>query len=721
LFWEAVADVPDISKLLDAKSVAVVGASPDATRLRGILFDVLTRGDYAGRIYPVTPSHDEVMGHKAYKTVADIPETVDLAILAIPAGAVVSELERCGAAGIKAAAIVTSGFAEQAGSEGEAMQRDLSAVIEKYDMAVTGPNSLGFINFAAGLAPTFSPAIARASLPLIPEWHDEGGRVAVIAQSGAIGFGIYDRGRLREIPFRYVITTGNEAGLRAFDIVDYLLDEGETEVFALFLEDIRDGDQFRRVAAKALAAGKPILAVKIGRSQAAQESAASHTGAMVGSDRVNRTVMEAYGVTICEDLDQLVDYTAAFYHNRTKLPRGRRIGISAGTGGGGGWIADQCDAFGLEVPVLDAAARKAIDTILPEYGSSRNPVDGTAQAIGEIGNAALAHLTSQSTNIDATIMICSARAAYRFEKERDSFLQLGRDGAKPSVTWTYTWPTQETVAFFASAGVPLYTDTANAAGAMAALATYRETRDGFAAPLAQSEVNDTERQTLAVTIGDAGYEHAARTLLSAHGIGTVQGVLVDSAEAAAVAMRAISGRAVMKIQSPDILHKTEAGGVRLAIETPEAAAAAYEELVASAKAYNTAARIAGVLVEPMAPTGVELILGVQNDSSFGPTIMVGLGGIFTEIFEDTVLSLPVAGRDQAISLLKRLKGAPLLFGARGRPPADVVAAADLIVALSRFAVLASDKIDSIDLNPVIVHSEGHGLSVVDALIVPAGH
>jgi acyl-CoA synthetase (NDP forming) len=709
--------VPDISKLLSAKSVAVVGASPDNKRLRGILFEVLCRGDYAGRIYPVTPSHDEVMGHKAYKTVADIPETVDLAVLAIPANAVVAELERCGAAGVKAAAIVTSGFAEQAGSEGEAMQRDLSAVIAKYDMAVTGPNSLGFVNFAEQLSPTFSPAIARASLPLLPEWHGEGGRVAVIAQSGAIGFGIYDRGRLREIPFRYVITTGNEAGLRAFDIVDYLLDDGETEVFVLFLEDIRDGAQFRRVAAKALAAGKPILAVKIGRSEAAQESAASHTGAMVGSDRVNRAVMEAHGVTICEDLDQLVDYTAAFYHNRTKLPRGRRIGISAGTGGGGGWIADQCDVFGLEVPVLDDAARKVIDAVLPEYGSSRNPVDGTAQAIGDIGNAALAHMTSQARNIDATIMICSARAAYRFEKERDSFLQLGRDGDKPTVTWTYTWPTQETIAFFASAGIPLFTDTSNAAGSLAALATYREARDGFVAPLALDDDSEADRAELAGAIADAGYEFTARKLLSRHGIGSLSGKLVESAEAAAAAVRGLSGRAVMKIQSPDILHKTEAGGVRLAIETPEAAAAAYEELIASAKAYNRSARIAGVLVEPMAPGGVELILGVQNDSNFGPTIMVGLGGIFTEIFEDTVLSLPVATPEAAVALLKRLKGAPLLFGARGRPPADVNAVAELVVALSRFAVRAGDRIASIDLNPVIVHPEGDGLSVVDALIV----
>jgi acyl-CoA synthetase (NDP forming) len=712
--------VPDISKLLSAKSVAIIGASPDNKRLRGILVEVLCRGNYKGRIYPVTPSHDEVMGHKAYKTVADIPETVDLAVLAIPANAVVAELERCGAAGVKAAAIVTSGFAEQGGEEGAAMQRELSEVISKYDMAVAGPNALGFVNFAEELAPTFSPAIARASLPLLPEWHDEGGRIAVIAQSGAIGFGMYDRGRLRELPFRYVITTGNEAGLRAFDLVDYLLDEGETELFMLFLEDIRDGDQFRRVAKKALEAGKPIVAIKIGRSEASQESAVSHTGAMVGSDRVNRAVMEAYGVTLCEDLDQLVDICAAFYHNRTKLPQGRRVGISAGSGGGGGWIADQCDVHGLEVPVLDAEARKTIDAVLPEYGSSRNPVDGTAQAIGEIGNASLAYLTSQAKNVDGTIMVCSARAAHHFQKERDSFFKLGRDATKPVVVWTYTWPTQETMAYFASAGIPLFTDTANAAAAMAAMATYRETRERFIEPLSAKSISSAERRFVATALGDATYEYTARKLLAEHGIGTLAGELVDSAEAAAAAVARLGTRAVMKIQSPDILHKTEAGGVRLSIENQEAAAKAYDDLLASASQYNASARIAGVLVERMAPAGVELILGVQNDSSFGPTIMVGIGGIFTEIFEDTVLSLPVANREQAVALLKHLKGAPVLFGARGRPPADVDAAADLIVALSRFAVLAGDHVASIDLNPVIVHPEGQGLSVVDALIVPSG-
>ena len=486
--------MPDISKLLSAESVAIVGASPDATRIRGILFDVITRPGYEGRIYPVTPSHKEIAGHTCYATVDDLPEAVDLAVLLVPAEVVAAELERCGKAGIKAAAIIASGFAEQIGDEGDAMQRALSEVIAKYDMAVTGPNALGFVNLAKSFLPTFSPAISRPALPLLPEWHTEGGRVAIIAQSGAIGFGMYDRGRLREIPFRYVVTTGNEAGLRAFDLVEYMLEEDETDLFCMFLEDIRDGEQFRRVAARALKENKQLIIAKIGRSQAAQESAASHTGAMAGSDRINRAVLEEYGVILCDDLDQLVDTAAAFYHNRNKLPKGRRIAISAGTGGGGGWMADMCDGLSLEIPVLDAAARQKIDAVLPPYGSSRNPVDGTAQAIASVGYAELLRLTASAENIDGCIMVTSARNAHHFTKEEDKFFAIGRDGSKPVVAWTYTWPSQETIAFFAAAGVPLYTATRSAANAMAALANYREARDAFSEPLQVPNHGTANRQ-----------------------------------------------------------------------------------------------------------------------------------------------------------------------------------------------------------------------------------
>ena len=708
--------MPDISKLLSAESVAIVGASPDATRIRGILFDVITRPGYEGRIYPVTPSHKEIAGYTCYATVDDLPEAVDLAVLLVPAEVVAAELERCGKAGIKAAAIIASGFAEQIGDEGDAMQRALSEVIAKYDMAVTGPNALGFVNLAKSFLPTFSPAISRPALPLLPEWHTEGGRVAIIAQSGAIGFGMYDRGRLREIPFRYVVTTGNEAGLRAFDLVEYMLEEDETDLFCMFLEDIRDGEQFRRVAARALKENKQLIIAKIGRSQAAQESAASHTGAMAGSDRINRAVLEEYGVILCDDLDQLVDTAAAFYHNRNKLPKGRRIAISAGTGGGGGWMADMCDGLSLEIPVLDAAARQKIDAVLPPYGSSRNPVDGTAQAIASVGYAELLRLTASAENIDGCIMVTSARNAHHFTKEEDKFFAIGRDGSKPVVAWTYTWPSQETIAFFAAAGVPLYTATRSAANAMAALANYREARDAFSEPLQVPNHGTANRQADREKIQAADYEFAARELLAEHGIGALHGQLIDAPETAFDDAKTLEDPVVMKIQSPDILHKTEANGVILNVVGGEAAAEAYAALIQSAKAYNPDADIKGVLIEPMADAGIEMILGVQNDPTFGPMILVGMGGIFAEIMEDTVLASPVATTAAATALIHRLRGAPLLTGARGKQAVDIEAVAELIVALSKFAVQYADAMATIDLNPVIVHPAGEGLSVVDALI-----
>ena len=710
--------MPNIAKLLSAKSVAVVGASPDTKKIRGMLFDVLCRYPFDGPIYPVTPSHAEVMDRKAYARIGDIPEPVDLAVLAIPADGVVEELERCGKAGVGAAAILTSGFAEQAGEEGAAMQQALKDVIAKYDMAVTGPNSLGFVNFASGLAPTFSPALFRASLPLLPEWHDEGGRIAVVAQSGAIGFGMYDRGRLRELPFRYVVTTGNEAGLHAFDLIEYMLDEGETDVFMLFLEDIRDAETFRRVARKALDAGKPILVTKIGRSQASMESAVSHTGAMAGSDRVNRATLEAYGVTLCDDFDQMVDTAAAFYHNRKKLPKGRRIGITAGSGGGGGWIADACDAVGLEVPELDPDTRATIDAVLPPYGSSRNPVDGTAQAIGEIGYAELVRLTSASPLVDAAIMVTSARATHHYEKERHNFVRIGREGTKPVVVWSYTWPTQETIGFFANAGLPLLTDLNNAAHAMAAMLDYRERHESFTPPLDETAATDADTTADATVIAGARTEFAARELLARHGIGEFKGSLARTRDEAESALSGLSGAGVMKIQSPDIPHKSEAQGIALKVG-PDDAASTFDRLTAAGESYKPGAVIEGVLVEPMARPGREVILGVQNDAVFGPMILVGLGGIFTEILEDTILSPPVADAASARRLIGRLKGSKILEGARGQTPADVDALAETIVALSRFAVRFSPHIDSVDLNPVFVHDAGEGVSIVDALIVPS--
>jgi acyl-CoA synthetase (NDP forming) len=701
--------MPDIAKLLWPDTVAVIGASPNPQRLRGMIMDIMLGQPFAGDIFPVNANHAEIQGRKAYPTVKDIPVTVDLAVLIIPAEAVVDEMERCGAAGVKAAIIITSGFAEQADETGRDLQRRLREIIERYDMAVIGPNAQGFANCASMLCPTFSPALRKPELPLLPEWHKDGGRVAVIAQSGALGFSFYDRGRLSELPFRYVVTTGNEAGIQAFDLVDFMLDEGETEVFVMFLEDIRDPDVFRRVAEKALLAGKPIIATKVGASEAGRLSAASHTGALAGSHRVNQAMFDHYGIVTARNQDEMIDFAAAFLVNKDRLPKGRNVGISSGTGGGAGWLSDACHENGLAVPELDPATRAKIDEILPPYGSSRNPVDGTAQAIREVGYARLLDLVGESDRIDALAMITSARAGDVYLREKDNFFRVGRGSKKPIVCWTYTWPRQETIALFAEAGFPLMTNMSNAARALAELVDYRERREAFVRPLAC-------QPAAAAQAGGALTEYEAKQRLARHGIGTGDGVLANSREAALAAAAGFGEPVALKIQSRDILHKTEAGGIALNLATPDAVGAAFDRVMAAAGRYNAAAAIDGVLIEPMARPGREIIVGMTRDPAFGPMLLVGLGGIYAEVMDDVAIGSLTDSVEAAKRLISRLKGARLLEGVRGEPPADVDALARLMVRLSQFVATEGGDIAEIDLNPVLVHAHGVGLTVVDALI-----
>jgi acetate---CoA ligase (ADP-forming) len=295
--------VPDIAKLLWPRTVALIGASSDTHGLRGRILRVMKGHPFAGTIYPVSRSQAEVQGLKAFASVADLPEPADLAVLIIPARHVPDELERCGKAGIKAAVILSSGFAEEPGGAGADLQENIRAIAKRYDMAVNGPNSEGFVNTALALCPTFSPVMEASARPLLPPEGRTRGQIAVVAQSGGIGFAFFDRGRLRELAFRYIVSTGNEAGVEAFDYVDHMLDEGKTDAFLIWLEDVKSPETFRRVAEKALRAGKPLIVTKIGRSEPGRRAALSHTAALTGSHAAYRAMFERYGVIEGEDLE----------------------------------------------------------------------------------------------------------------------------------------------------------------------------------------------------------------------------------------------------------------------------------------------------------------------------------------------------------------------------------------------------------------------------------
>ncbi len=705
---------PDLTKLFAPRHIVMVGASSDVSKLRGQTLRTLLHNGFDGPVYPVSRSEAEILGLKAHRSVADALAAhggpVDLAILAIPAEHVPAELERCGAAGIGAAVIITSGFAEQAGAEGAELQRQLQSTIDRYGMAVLGPNAQGFANLAQNLCATFSPAVRNRDEPLMPEWHDEGGRISVIAQSGALGFALYDAGRRRELPFRHVITTGNEAGVSAFDAADFLLDEGGTEVFLMFLEGIRDAEAFRRVAERALRANKPIIVAKVGRSEAAERSAASHTGALAGSFRAHQAMFDAYGVMLAESHEDMIDLASAFLANRSRLPKGRRIGISTSSGGAGGWTADAVTAMGLEVPELAPEARARIDTHLPPYGSSVNPVDGTAQAIGAVGNAGLAKLTASASNIDGVIGVTTAVDPSSFDKEGDRFAAVGRELEKPIVFWSYTFASRPVYELFARNRYPLATNLRAAARMMAAMAQYREAQEQFSPPLVAACGAASTLETVALT------EREARIWLAERGVGAAPGGLAESPGDAARIAQALGAPAAFKIQSPDLPHKSDAGGVALNI-APGEAADAYAAMIERVRLNVPEARLDGVLIEPMAASGHEILLGITRDALFGPMLLIGSGGIYAEILEDTALSPLLDDRASVERLISSLRSAPILDGARGRPRLDKPALVDLVLALCRVAAENADLIEEIDLNPVIVHETGKGVSVLDALLV----
>jgi acetate---CoA ligase (ADP-forming) len=708
--------MPDLGALLSPASVAVIGASPDLAGLRGRTLRVMLRHPYRGRVYPVSRSHASVQGLQAYPSIDKVPERVDLAVLIVPARFVPDELERCGRAGAKAALILASGFAEDGHDAGAALQERIADSARRYDMAVCGPNAEGFANLALGLCATFSPVLEETDETLSPKGGFRQGRIAVVSQSGGIGFSFLDRGRPKGLAFSHVVSTGNEACLESFDIVEHLLDEGSADVFVVFLEAIRNARTFRRVAGKALAAGKPVVVAKIGVSEPGRRAAASHTAALAGAGASYRAMFRRYGMIEGADSDEILDIAAAFTCFGKRLPRGRRVGIATASGGAGGWMADACAAAGLQVPELEPEARARIDTHLPSYGTSQNPVDGTAQAIRTIGYCELARLVSLSERVDAVIAVVTARSAEVFQRERESLGRLARETPKPILMWSYTVPSAETARIVTEAGFPLFTDMRNCARALAALAEYAEVGMNFPAqvPAEAIPVDEARCKRVGARLESAGAvlcEYEAAPLLEEYGIRLAPSRLVASAQEAVAAAAALGGGPVaLKVQSPQIPHKTEAGAVALGVQGTEAIARAYEEVLTPAKRVP-GAEIRGVLVQAMAPPGVEMLLGVHRDATFGPMLTVALGGVHVEALHDAALAPVPVSREDARKLVATLRAKALLENT------DVEALVDLMAALSQFAADHGERVESLDLNPVIVHPAGSGASAVDALIV----
>ena len=790
--------MPDLDALFRPRSIVLIGASPDRTIIRGRIVEAVTLHGFDGPLYAVSRSHEEIRGIPCYRSVEALPGPVDLAIVTIPAEHVAATLRACGRLGVKAAVVISSGFGEERGEAGAARQREIADVARRFDMAVLGPNSEGFLNARMPLAATFSPTVVHVEDGLRPEASRARG-VAVVSQSGGVGFSFFHRGRPKALNFSFVVTMGNEAGVDATDVAGYLVEDEETEVVLAFIEGIRAPGKLVRVAERAADLRKPLIVAKIGRSEAAAAAVASHTASLAGSARACDAVFRRHGILSGEDQEHMVDMAAAFAFFPDRLPRGTRVGILTPSGGAGAWLADVCAQHGLTVPPLDPGTRAAIDRMLPAYGASRNPVDVTAQVIFTLGYAPALELLARAPGIDAVLVAGSLSHSKYIERSLEGLIRIGASVDKPVIFCGYTCADRRAVDLLARAGFPCTTSMANAAKAIRAMYEYRgflERREGVR-PRPARGGGDGEAAALpetggvrtrsfradggrgeVVTLPDAGgeraalpetggihprpartgedgdeaappaadgthprpalvakppaggplaqslreagpvmCEHDAKALLSAHGIAVPAGGLAAGADEAARIASALGGPVAMKVQSENLPHKTESGGIALGVEGEAAVREAFERITESARAHVPSAHIEGVRVERMAGAGVEMIVGVSRDPDFGPMLAVGLGGVFVEVLDDVVLSPVPVDAAEAREMLHGLRGRRLLEGVRGAPPADTDALVALLVAVSGFAMAAGDALEALDLNPVIVHPRGQGVSVADAGIV----
>ena len=689
-----------LSSFFTPASIAVVGASDDPTKLRGKLLKLALDSGYAGPVHPVHPKGGTIQGQAAYASLADVPGGTELVLIATPGASVPGVVAEAVAAGAKAAVILSSGVDMAA----------LEAAIGDSGLRYMGPNTEGYFD-VGGVAGTFA-AVVEEALAAGAAATRPGRKISIVSQSGGLGFALFGRGLAENLDFHSVITTGNEGDLECLDFVDHLLDEGESGVIMMFVEGLKAPARFVAIAAKAAAKGVPIIVMKVGRSEAGQRAAVSHTAHLTGADTAYDAVFDRYGVIRVFDMEEMLAAGAAL----ARFPQGRvrRAAVVSTSGGAGAWAADLLGAVGIDVPELSASLQDELMAFIPTFGSAANPVDVTAQAV-EAGGRPLVQVLEKlqhSDEGDAVIVNMGLHKAGRVDTLADLLAPLYASATKPILFHSHILPHADNLRALAGLGGQGFHSFRGCAAALSAI-------DRHAAFLAEWRSADalTAAGAPVADAAPAGVldEAATTRLLGSYTIPVPPSALVATAAEAMAQASAMGFPVVLKIQSPDIAHKTEAGGVALNIGAQEVEAA-FDRVMANSRAYAPDARIEGVLVQKMMPKGHEFVIGVIRDPDFGPLVMLGAGGIYLEILKDVVFAPVPISPAQARALIGRLKTAPILEGVRGQAPGDIDALANLVSRVADLAA-AEGNIDQLDLNPVFVYPAGEGVVAVDALAV----
>jgi acyl-CoA synthetase (NDP forming) len=692
-----------LDALVSPRSVAVVGASSDPTRIGGRPIAYMLARGFKGRIMPVNPNRPDIQGLRAYASVANLPETPDVAIIAVPANIADATLRELGSRGTKAAIVFSAGFAET-GESGAVVQTRLAATARQYGMRLLGPNCLGLFNDRIGFYGIFSASPESGFPPP--------GRIGIASQSGAYGTHVFVVARERRIGTPICITTGNEADVTIGDIIFWMVADADIDVIVVYAEGIRDGASFIAALEAARQARKPVIVMKVGRSALGQASARSHTASIAGDDAVTDAVLAEFGAIRARSTEEMLDI--AQLATRRIYPVGNTLGLITVSGGAGVLVSDAAEALGLPMPPMPQAAQARLKALLP-FAAPHNPVDCTAQALNDIS---LVGTFTESMVADGgygSVMAFFSQTGGAASIAPHLRTQLGavkqRHPDRLYVLSVLAAP--ELVAGYEAEGFSVFPDPTRAVVAIHAMG---KLGDAFARqPLLPPPV-----VAPIVLPARSPDEAGAKRILAQAGIESAPEMSCTSADAAAEAAAALGFPVVMKILSPDILHKSDIGGVLLDVANTGAVRGGYGVLLEAAREAAPAARIEGVLVAKQLRGGVECLLGITRDPVFGAIAVFGLGGIFVEILKDVAMRRCPFGEDVALAMIRSIRAAPLLAGARGRPRADIAALARMLSRLSVFADQAGPRLLSVDLNPVIAMAEGEGAFALDAVIELAG-
>jgi acyl-CoA synthetase (NDP forming) len=697
--------------LLKPKSFAVIGASPNPSFVSGIFNNAIAH-DFPGNIHAVNPNYKEVSGRPCFPSLREVPEPVDHVVVGIPGRLLPKVMEDAEASGAKCLNIVSSGFAELAGEEGLQRQRELRAWSRKTGIRVVGPNCLGLVSNVG-------------KLMALPGWYsDQPGPVAIILQSGQMASSIATPLSARGIGFSYIVSSGNEADLEAADFIRYYVEDENVRVVGAYVEQFRTAEKLIEVAELAAERRKPIVVLKIGRSEQAQRAARAHTGALVGSDRVLDAVFKQHGIHRVSSVDEMFEALAIFLSAR--LPKGDGVAAIFVSGGAVGMSCDLAPETGLNFPPLQESTMERLRACIPEYGTAGNPLDITGQGVFDapIVEGSIAAL-AEDPNVDTILwgrgfpsrldkqVVAGRVLAESVDKYPDKlFLVFALAGGQFFPQQSPAVPIKEPISELG--GVPFLQGTEYTYKAVAALnryAAFQRRRAGKKAaeritPAATREKARTLIDALMANGGSALTEREGKQLLALYGIPVTREALATTRAGAVEAASKLGFPVVMKVESPDITHKTEAKAVRIGVADAEAAGAAFDEIVANARAYAPGADVRGVLVQQMVTGGVETILGMSRDPDYGPCVAFGLGGILVEVLDDVSLRVPPLDRDDARAMVDGLRARKVLDGARGAPPADVGAAVDAILRFADLAQDVGDVVSEVDVNPLLVLPKG---------------